>query len=239
MKRVELLPAFKDNYIFAISDEQEAIVVDPGDASVVLAYLNENRLDLKAILITHQHHDHIGGLAELLTCYPDVMIYAPEKHLSEIKAANIPVNVGDTVSVLGYNFEVFELAGHTKGHVAYYEASQKWLFSGDVLFGLGCGRIFDGTMAQQYQSLQFIKTLPQDTKIFCTHEYTETNWRFLQSVNQPNLAQQQYGHQLQAIREKKLPSVPLVLSSEMESNPFLLATDLEEFVRLRELRNQF
>lgn len=237
---VELLPAFEDNYIFVIRNKDgEALVVDPGDADVVLDFLQRRNLKLKIVLVTHHHHDHIGGLKKLAAEYPPLEIFGPSRHVNEIPYLTKAVVAEDIITFGDYEFLVHDLAGHTRGHIAYFEKHQNWLFSGDVIFGLGCGRIFDGTLEQQYQSMQAIKNLPQETLIFCAHEYTEVNFKFLQSLGDLSPEQKLYGENLKTVRQQNRPSVPLQLKQEIHANPFLLADSFQTFSKIRMLRNQF
>lgn len=245
--RVELLPIFDDNYVFCVIDDasKSAVVVDPGEASAVCEFLAENDLRLVGVLITHHHHDHIGGVKDLIEKHPAAII-APKKNRNQILFADQWVSDGEHVRLGPFEFEVMELPGHTLGHVAYWLADSKWLFSGDVLFGLGCGRLFEGTYQQMYDSLQRLKKLPSDTLVYCTHEYTETNLRFCKMLsnldNSPITGDDEdlemYENQLRNRRDMDLPSVPLKLSIEMKVNPFLLANSVQQFTYLRELRNK-
>ncbi|MBO9667341.1 MAG: MBL fold metallo-hydrolase, partial [Bdellovibrio sp.] len=153
--RVELLPIFEDNYVFCLIDEssQEAVIVDPGEATAASEFLAEHGLNLVGVLLTHHHNDHIGGVRELVRRHPAPVI-APQRNRNQILEADQWVTEGAKVFLGDFQFDVMELPGHTLGHVAYWEPMQKWLFSGDVLFGLGCGRLFEGTYEQMYQSLQ-------------------------------------------------------------------------------------
>ncbi len=243
---VELVPIFDDNYIFLIVDEQKktAIAVDPGDATELIELLTARELNLTTILTTHHHADHIGGLGELVKRYnPEV--YAPLKNKLQIAEANHFVSDGDSIMANGLLFEAIELPGHTLGHIAYYCKQWDWLFSGDVLFGLGCGRLFEGTAMQMFLSLAQIKNLPPHTQIFCTHEYTEVNLRFVEQLLNlyPDLITAEdlnnYSENLKSIRKKNQASVPLTLATELKANPFLRAKNLEEFTQFRTLRNNF
>lgn len=249
MTTVKLLPIFKDNYIFVIENHEtnEVVVVDPGDAGPVLEYFNSNpHLQPVGILLTHHHSDHVGGAKELQAKY-SLTCFAPEKNKHHIPYANEYIKEGDQIILAGESFEVIELPGHTLGHIGYFNRKHNWLFSGDVLFGLGCGRVFEGTMEQMFQSLQKVKNLPRTTLIYCAHEYTETNYEFCRRlsdfdeapINGENESLLIYGNELQHKRELGLPSVPLKLEIEKETNPFLLAHNTREFTKLRELRNQF
>ncbi|MGE9744165.1 hydroxyacylglutathione hydrolase [Bdellovibrio bacteriovorus] len=246
-EHVELVPIFDDNYVFILTDDatQKAVAVDPGDAGPVIDFLRAKKLDLAAILLTHHHSDHIGGVGELKAAF-DCPVYAPQKNQKQIPVADQWLKEGDSVTCGPWDFTVMELPGHTLGHIAYWNQKHKWLFSGDVIFGLGCGRLFEGTFEQGYESLQRIKKLPPQTLIYCTHEYTKSNLEFCRILtNQDNTpitgdseALELYANELSNRRELNLPSVPLKLSIEESVNPFLLARDVEQFRYLRELRNR-
>lgn len=245
--RVELVPIFEDNYVFVLIDEgqREALVVDPGEARAVSEYLRHEKLSLKGILLTHHHSDHIGGVKELQEAF-SAPVYAPQKNKSQISYANHFVKEGDEVQAGSFSFSVMELPGHTLGHIAFWNSAKKWLFSGDVLFGLGCGRLFEGTYEQMYESLQRIKALPPETLIYCTHEYTETNLQFCKmlcaSDDSPITGDDEdlelYENELTNRRGLDLPSVPLKLFIEKKVNPFLLARSVQQFAYLRDLRNK-
>lgn len=245
--RIELLPIFEDNYVFILSDPQsrEAIVVDPGESMATAEYLKNHDLSLKAILLTHHHQDHIGGAQDLQNEFA-VPVYAPVKNKHQIPFADVYVDDNDQVQVAGLKFDVLALPGHTLGHIAFHLAEKKALFSGDVLFGLGCGRLFEGTPEQAYHSLQRVKSLPAQTLVYCTHEYTEANLNFCKMLsmndNSPILGGDEdlelYENELRNKRELNLPSVPLKLFIELKVNPFLLAQNVQQFAYLRDLRNR-
>ena len=173
------VPAFEDNYIWLICDGRYAAVVDPGDAEPVLGHLSRHGLRLAAILITHHHGDHTGGIEALLR-HAAVPVYGPRKE--NIPGITNPVGTGDTVRLpeLGVEFAVLDVPGHTAGHIAYYGANS--LFCGDTLFTCGCGKLFEGTPAQMHASLQKFAALPDDTQVYCAHEYTLENIRFAKKV---------------------------------------------------------
>lgn len=245
-KRVELIPIFEDNYVFIIIDEADrsAIVVDPGEPLAVIDFLKSSNLSLKAVLLTHHHSDHIGGVHELLE-FQSAPVYAPLINKNSIRNANY-VQQGDVLDLGSFHFQIISLPGHTRGHVAYWSPDNKWLFSGDVLFGLGCGRLFEGTFEEAFESLNKIKALPAETLVYCAHEYTERNLNFCKLLtrldNSPITGDDEdlilYENELLSKRELNIPSVPLKLGIEIKVNPFLLAKDVEQFRYLRELRNK-
>lgn len=221
MLQITPLPAFTDNYIWLLQRGTFAVAVDPGDAGVVLNYCRQNQLQLCAILITHRHDDHIAGVAALREAFA-CPVYAP-RHPAITSATRI-VNKGDTVDLpqLGLRFSVLALPGHTLDHIAY--STPGMLFSGDTLFACGCGRLFDGSAEQLFQSLQKIAALPSDTLIYGTHEYTLSNQRFALTVDPHNLSLQQRCRRDQIKREAGQPTLPTILAEELSDNPFLRCT---------------
>jgi hydroxyacylglutathione hydrolase len=214
--QIEPIPAFEDNYIWALRQGDEVVVIDPGDAVPVLRYLEKNGARLTAILVTHRHADHIGGIAELLARHP-APVYGPALEAAEV--VSHPLNDGDRLKALGLEFQVLHLPGHTLGHIAYYRPGM--LFCGDVLFGAGCGRVFEGTLAQMHASLERIGALPPDTLIYCAHEYTQSCLRFAERVEPDNPAIAARAAQVAAQRAAGQPSVPSTLAEEFATNPFL------------------
>ncbi|MGH8460945.1 MAG: hydroxyacylglutathione hydrolase [Stenotrophobium sp.] len=215
---VSAIPAFLDNYIWLLSDGTNAVVVDPGDAQPVLASLRQNRLQLTALLITHHHPDHVGGIAELLLEYP-VPVYGPRAEADRIKGLTQWLDDGETVEVLKLDFKVLALPGHTLGHIAFYTPGV--LFCGDTLFSAGCGRLFEGTPEQMHRSLARLADLPGDTRIYCTHEYTLSNLAFASVVEPGNVAIVAHIARVRALREDRQPSLPVTIALELEINPFL------------------
>lgn len=216
----EIVPisALKDNYIWAMINarSKQATVVDPGEAAPVLDFLRKQQLTLAAILITHHHWDHTNGLSELAKA--GIPCFGPAKEL--VQGISLPVQEGDDVKISGLpSFKVFDIPGHTLGHVAYYAPGI--LFSGDTLFTGGCGRYFEGTAAQLYHSLQTLAALPPETKIYCGHEYTVNNLRFAEQVEPGNQKIRARLQQTRALRAEHLPTVPSTLREEHETNPFL------------------
>lgn len=216
MFEISPIPAFKDNYIWLLVRGRQAFVVDPGDAGPVMARLEANDLDLAGILVTHHHADHQGGIAALCERYqPEV--YAPANE--SITGATHHLRGGEVLDVLGSAVQVIAVPGHTLGHLAYLAPGA--LFCGDTLFGAGCGRLFEGTPAQMSDSLHRIAALPDETLIYCAHEYTEMNLRFALTVEPGNVALRQRADEVARLRAAGMPSVPSTLACEKASNPFL------------------
>ena len=226
MSELEVLPvpAFVDNYLWLLVRGSEAVVVDPGDAAPVQAALAARGLSLSAILITHHHPDHIGGLKTLLTAH-DVPVYGPSKEQATIPQLSVKLNENDQVQVLGRHFTVMEVPGHTKGHIAYYSAATDdeppLLLCGDTLFSAGCGRLFEGTPEQMYESLSRLAALPGATQVYCTHEYTTSNLAFAHAVEPDNAALNEYIERVAGLRAANTPSLPSSIELELRVNPFL------------------
>ncbi|TFW11288.1 hydroxyacylglutathione hydrolase [Massilia arenosa] len=216
------VPAFKDNYLWLIHDGRNAAVVDPGDAGPILAALAEHGLTLTAILLTHHHADHVGGVPDLLK-HANVPVFGPRD--DGIATVTQPLDEGDRVKVPGLDlqFHVLDVPGHTLGHIAYvrHGAPEHWVFCGDTLFAGGCGRLFEGTPAQMAQSLGKLAALPEDTKVFCAHEYTLSNLRFAVAMEPDNTALQQRMQDAAAARARGAPTVPSTIGLEKATNPFL------------------
>ncbi len=247
------VPAFKDNYIWLIHDGIRAVAVDPGDAAPLISTLSTLNLNLEAILITHHHQDHIGGVADLLNQFPDLKVFAPK--LEHYAFKHIPVGEPDKFKCTAWlpELKVMDLPGHTLGHIGFYIEyyDQKWLFCGDTLFGAGCGRLFEGTPLQLFSSLQKLAALPADTQVFCTHEYTLHNINFALTLEPGNEVLMQRHQDTTNIRNAELPSLPSTIALELATNPFLrcdskqiqLSTQLlnqsllQVFIKIRELRN--
>jgi hydroxyacylglutathione hydrolase len=253
MLNVSRIPAFKDNYIWLLHSGRSAVVVDPGDAQPVLDVLEREGLWLVGILITHHHDDHQGGVSDLLARYP-AQVFGPARE--SITGITQPLQGGETIRIdpLDVDFQVLAVPGHTRGHLAYYGAG--CLFCGDTLFGAGCGRLFEGTAEQMADSLTRLAALPDDTAIYCAHEYTEANLRFARAVEPSNPHVQERVRQVAAARAQGLPTVPSTLALEKATNPFLRCQEaevlasassrkagsrsaVEVFAALREWRNCF
>lgn len=256
------MPAFQDNYLWLVHDDRYAAVVDPGDAGPILAALRDRGLVLTAILLTHHHRDHIGGVPELLREF-DVPVFGPRA--DGIAAVTQRLGEGDGITVpgIGLALKVLDVPGHTHGHIAYVsddaqDGGKRWLFCGDTLFAGGCGRLFEGTPAQMAASLDKLAALPPDTEVFCAHEYTLSNLRFALAVEPGNEALQARMEVESGKRQRDVPTVPSTIGIERATNPFLRyredaiarrlaaqgkapdgAAPLAVFAALREWKNSF
>ena len=252
MLNIKSIPAFNDNYIWLIQNsDRRCAVVDPGDAAPVLAYLNEHNLSLEAILITHHHNDHIGGVPELVRQFPQVDVVGPANE--PVPTLTHAVEAGDQIELFDEVFFVLGLEGHTSGHIGYVGDGK--LFCGDVLFSAGCGRVFEGTMEQMHTSLSKLAALPEETKVYCAHEYTTSNVAFALAVEPDNSQLQQYRDEVNRLRAQNQPTLPTTIRREKWINPFLRTdqpsvirsvanrtsqTDpLAIFTALREWKNEF
>lgn len=227
MLKIDALPAFTDNYIWLLQDasRKECAVVDPGDCTPVNAWLSAHPdWKLTDILVTHHHHDHVGGVQQLKTA-TGARVFGPAKE--NIPARDIALLDGQQITVLGHELEVIEVPGHTLGHIAYFHADQQspWLLSGDTLFAAGCGRLFEGTAEQMFDSLQRLAALPAKTKIYCTHEYTLNNLRFAQAVEPANPDIANRVAQVTRLRDANQITLPSDIRTELATNPFLRSAD--------------
>jgi len=253
MLNVIRIPAFKDNYIWLLRKGASAAVVDPGDARPVLDLLDREGLSLASILVTHHHADHQGGVVELLAHYP-AEVFGPAAE--SITGLSRPLSGGETVRIAACDveFQVIAVPGHTLGHIAYYGAG--CLFCGDTLFAGGCGRLFEGTAAQMADSLARLAALPDETAVYCAHEYTQANLRFALAVEPGNRRLQSRVNEVARARASGLATVPSTMAIEKASNPFLrcgepevaasarrrapaAADEVAVFAALREWKNSF
>lgn len=218
------IPAFQDNYIWVLSeDDGRCLIVDPGEAAPVLRAIEEHQWQPEAILLTHHHNDHVGGVQALREAFPDVVVYGPAE--TQHKGTSQVVAEGDTVTVLGQDFSVFATPGHTLGHICFF--SFPYLFCGDTLFSGGCGRLFEGTATQMYQSFCKINALPDDTVICCAHEYTLGNMKFAVSVLPEDAEVQEYYKKVSELRAKNEKTLPVILKNERKINLFLRTEDAD------------
>jgi len=219
MINIEPIEAFSDNYIWLLTTNEGSIVIDPGESQNLLKILKENNFNLKAILITHHHFDHTNGINEILS-EKSIDVYGPNNNIDSI---NIRVTNKSKINLLGIEFEIIEIPGHTLDHIAYYSENNDHpiLFCGDTLFAGGCGRVFEGTFEQMHDSLSILKELPINTKIYCGHEYTESNLKFAKSVEPLNQKIISRYNEVIELRKQGIPSLPTTLELELETNPFL------------------
>ncbi len=218
MFEVVPLQALQDNYVWTLRNATHAAVVDPGEARPVLEYLAREKLALAAILATHHHPDHVGGIPDLLE-HARVPVYGPKAE--PIPTLTHPVGGGDVVAIaeLGAQFEVIDIPGHTRAHIAYYGLES--LFCGDTLFACGCGRLFEGTPAQMLESLSRLAALPDATRVYCGHEYTLANIKFARAVEPGNAALAARETAMRALRDAGKPTLPSTMRDERATNPFL------------------
>ncbi len=212
------IPAFQDNYIWTLSDaNRRCLIIDPGEATPVLAILNKNQWQPEAILLTHHHQDHVGGVTRLVEEYPQLVVYGPQE--TQDKGATHIVSEGDVIPLLGREFTVIATPGHTLGHISYF--SKPYLFCGDTMFSGGCGRLFEGTAEQMYQSFHKINQLPEDTLICCAHEYTLSNMKFSHAILPQDHEITRYYQEISELRAKNGISLPSTLAKERKINLFL------------------
>lgn len=217
------MPVLTDNYIWLLHNEDsQCLIVDPSEALPVLRVLADHHLTPVAILLTHHHQDHVGGVAELLQHFP-VPVYGPEE--TRTKGATQIINEGDILTLLDHTFSIMALPGHTLGHIGFYSAP--WFFSGDTVFSAGCGRLLEGTPKQMYQSFQKVNQLPSDTLICAAHEYTLSNLDFAATLLPQDSVITVYQHKLKKLRLKKQPSLPTTLHLERKINIFLRCHDID------------
>lgn len=226
------IPAFNDNYFWLIHNNIYAAIIDPGDAILVLNELRTHNLILSAILLTHRHIDHVGGVPDLLK-YKKVPVYGPANEPIVGVTKSLKENDYVYIPTLQLNLKVIDVPGHTCGHIAYIAFSQGWLFSGDTLFAGGCGRLFDGTPEQMVQSLNKLAMLPHHIQIYCAHEYTLSNLRFAYEIEPNNILLKMRIIAEQNKRKQQQPTIPSTLHIEKQTNPFLRYNERSIITRLK------
>jgi len=251
---IEQIPVMSDNYIYILVDKStnQAACVDPGVTAEVISYIDNRKLGLNFILNTHHHADHIGGNIILKKKY-GCQVVGNKNDANRIPGIDIFVEEGDKLSIGNSVCSIIEVSGHTKGHISYFFEKDRALFCGDTLFSLGCGRLFEGTPSQMVNSLNKIRSLPDDTKVYCAHEYTEANSRFANHLTPNDSLLKKKIIEIKKKRSKNIPTIPSILSEEKKLNPFLKFDDKDyidsigmdfisssiNFGRIRKLKDGF
>ena len=237
---IEIIKCLKDNYSYLIIDEisKNACIIDPGEASPIIYFIDNKEINLKYILNTHHHYDHVGGNLELKEKYNSKIIGFKE---DKDRIPGIDILLGDNQVWKEDNFEakIYHIPGHTSGHIAFHFFKEQKIFTGDTLFSLGCGRIFEGTHEQMFNSLKKIKKLPKNTEIFCGHEYTLQNSNFCLAYDPENKKLKEKIIEIKKKLRNNLTTMPSILSDELECNIFLKAKDIKSFSKLRDLKDNF
>ena len=238
--KIKIIKCLKDNYSYLIIDEtnQNACVVDPSEAKPIINFVEKYKVNLKYILNTHHHYDHVGGNIELKKKYNSEIVgfKGDEDRIPEI---DILVENNQIWERDNFKTKIYHIPGHTSGHIAFHFFEEKKIFTGDTLFSLGCGRIFEGTYKQMFSSLNKIKRLPKDTEIYCGHEYTLQNSNFCLANDSKNFKLKEKIIEIKEKLDSGLPTIPTNLNDEMECNIFLKAKDIETFSKLRDLKDNF
>ncbi len=237
---VEIIKCLKDNYSYLVIDEknQSACVIDPSEAKPIINFIEKNKIHLKFILNTHHHYDHVGGNKELKKKY-NTKIIGFEGDKDRIPEIDICLKDRDVWKNNNFEFKIFHIPGHTLGHICFNFFKEKLLFTGDTLFSLGCGRIFEGTYEQMFNSIKLLKSFDLKTKIYCGHEYTLKNSDFCLMHDKKNLKLKEKILLIKEKLNKNLPTVPSTLKEELETNIFLKCDSIETFSKLRNLKDNF
>ena len=238
--KIEIIKCLQDNYAYIVIDETSrlSIVVDPSESKPIIDYVEKNKLNLKFILNTHHHFDHVGGNKELKKKY-NLKVIGFKGDKNRIPEIDIALSDKEIWSNNNFETKIYHIPGHTSGHICYHFFKQNILFTGDTLFSLGCGRIFEGTYEEMFSSLQLIKGFPLDTKIYCGHEYTLNNSNFCINYDKENSALKDKIKLIKKKLDKNLPTMPTTIKEELECNIFLRANDVESFSKLRDLKDKF
>ena len=236
---VEIIPCLQDNYSYLIIDENNnACVIDPSEAKPVIDLVERKKINLKYILNTHHHYDHIGGNEELKKKYNSIVV-GYKDDAERIPGINVLVENNQVWKNDNFEAKIIHIPGHTTGHISFHFFNEKLIFTGDTLFSLGCGKIFEGTYQEMFESLNKIKSLPADTKIYCGHEYTLQNSKFCIKHDPTNSNLQNKILEITEKLENALPTIPSTLKDEIECNIFLRAKNVESFSKLRDLKDNF
>ncbi|MGI9548494.1 MAG: hydroxyacylglutathione hydrolase [Bdellovibrionales bacterium] len=234
------IPIWEDNYIYLLHEKvsQKTAVIDPAEAGIVNQYLQDQNWKLDFIFNTHHHHDHVGGNRELKKKW-GCKVFAYQGDAHRIPGIDATLKEGDEVSFGKILFKILFVPGHTSGHIAYWSEKENLLFCGDCLFAMGCGRLFEGTPEQMFNSLSKIKKLKDSTMVYCAHEYSLKNAQFSLTLEKDNILLKKRLKHLKQLREQNRPTVPFSLKEEKLTNPFLKAKTSEEFAKIRSLRDQY
>jgi len=237
---IEIIKCLKDNYSYLIIDEKtkSACVVDPSEAKPIINYIEKNKIYLKFILNTHHHYDHVGGNKDLKKKY-NAKVIGFEGDKDRIPEVDICLKDREAWKNKNFEFKIFHIPGHTSGHICFNFFKEKLLFTGDTLFSLGCGRIFEGTYEQMFNSLELIKSFSLETKIYCGHEYTLKNSDFCSIHDKENSKLTEKIISIKEKLNKGLPTIPSTLKEELETNIFLKCNSIENFSKLRDLKDNF
>ena len=238
--RVEIIPCLQDNYSYLIIDDNNnsACVIDPGEAKPIVDYLKNKNIKLKYILNTHHHFDHIGGNEYLKKKFGSIVV-GFKKDINRIPEIDILLEDNQIWKAENFEAKIIHIPGHTTGHICFHFFQEKLVFTGDTLFSLGCGRIFEGTYKEMFESLNKIKSLPEETKVYCGHEYTLSNLNFCIKYNPENQNLKKKAENIKKKIDNGLPTIPSTIKDELECNIFLRANDLETFSKLRDLKDNF
>jgi len=237
---IKIIPCLQDNYSYLIIDKENntACVIDPSEAEPVIRYLEKNKIKLKFILNTHHHYDHVGGNQELKRKYNASIIgYRGDKE--RIPEIDILINDQETWKHDNFEAKIIYIPGHTLGHICFYFYKEESVFTGDTLFSLGCGKIFEGTYSQMFDSLMKLKKLPENTKIYCGHEYTKKNSDFCAVHDTSNENLKAKIHDIDMMLKNGLPTIPSTMKDELDCNIFLRSSNVEAFSKLRDLKDNF
>lgn len=236
--KVTLVPILKDNYSYILQKDNEVAVIDPGQPEPIIYELDNLGIKPNIILNTHHHSDHIAGNKALIDKYGAILI-GPEKDLHRIPYINKAVKEGSNLSFAGEIIEIIETPGHTDGHICFHLPQSKILFSGDLVFAMGCGRVFEGTPEELFNSIQKIKSLPAETNIYCGHEYTLNNAEFCLTIEPENEDIIKRHKLVKQYRDNNIPTIPTTLEDELKTNPFLRAKDIATFADIRSKKDKF
>ncbi len=238
--KIEIIKCLQDNYSYLVIDESNnsACVIDPSESKPLIKFIEKKSINLKFILNTHHHYDHVGGNKELKKKYNSKVVgFYNDKH--RIPEIDISLKDREIWKHDNFEFKIFHVPGHTSGHICFHFYKQKILFTGDTLFSLGCGRIFEGTYKEMYQSINLIKSFPLETKIYCGHEYTLKNSEFCSAYDSENINLKNKIFSVKEKLKKNLPSIPTTIKEELDCNIFLRTKNLEGFSKLRDLKDNF